>query len=739
MEAKGLQWIEKTHKNISDAFFRDQRILSFEEYIHILEKDKEQQLRSSAQYMRDMIDHFGTNEDGSFRLFDQEFVNPEFKLIGLKNIQEKIYKILNIFIEEGANNKLILLHGSNGSAKSSLISCIIRGLEHYSQQEEGSSYRFHWIFPIDSYGKPSFGLSQEKRMESDIESYAKLSDDEISCRISCDLKDHPLFLFPEKERTEMIDSLNLAKDFKISEYIKKGQLSYKSRIVYEALLRNYKGDYKKVLKHIQVERFYISKRYRESAITIEPQMHIDATSQQFMTDRSLQSLPIALSYLNLTKISGDLIDGNRGIVEYNDLLKRPIDSFKYLLSTCETGAVSLPEVNAFIDTILIGTCNELQLDAFKEYPDFTSFKARIELVQTPYLLKFTEEEKIYQTQINRIAGKHYVAPHTLKLAALWAVLCRLKKPDTRHYHSKITYLINSLTPIEKAYFYNDVTIPSRFSREEKNLIRSNMEDIIKEFKEDPNYEGRVGPSPREMKLILSHAIDYNKHKILSPVGLFDALKDFVTRTSEYNYLKTTIVDGYYDANGFIQKITQLYLDTIDNEIKDSIGMYHEDQFENFLNNYIINISSYLKNEKIKNPTTGKNEDPNENLMEEFENIIGIKDNKKKFREDIITQIAIHSLEKSNPKEKTNYKQIFSELIKKIKDHYYDEQKNLITHVYDSLSWYLEKENRGKATEATEQEKYKKITEDMMKNMESRYGYTATATKEAFGFLKQKRY
>ena len=687
-----------------------------------------------------MMDYFGSNEDGSFRLFDQEFVNPEFKLIGLKNIQKKIYKILNIFIEEELNNKLILLHGSNGSAKSSLITCVIRGLEHYSHQENGALYRFHWIFPTNSYGKPSFGLNQEKRGESDVESYAKLSDDEISCRISCDLKDHPLFLFPEEERKEIINGLNLAKDFKLSQYIKKSQLSHKSQLIYEALLRNYKGDYKKLLKHIQVERFYISRRYREGAVTIEPQVHIDANSQQLMTDQSLHSLPAALHYLNLTNISGDLVDGNRGIVEYNDLLKRPIDAFKYLLSTCENGTISLPGVNASIDTVLIGTCNELQLDAFKEYPDFTSFKARIELVQTPYLLKFSEEEKIYQTQRNRIAGKHYVAPHTLKLAALWAVLCRLRKPDTSHYHSKISYLINSLTPIEKAYFYNNAIVPDRFSMEEKNLIRSNTESIIQEFKNDPNYEGRTGPSPREMKLILSHAIDYNKHNILSPVGLFYALKDFTTRTSEYNYLRSAIIDGYHDVNGFIEKITQLYLDTIDNEIKDSTGMYHENQFEDFLNNYIINISSYLKNEKIKNPTTGKDESPNEKLMEEFEKIIGAKDDKKRFREEIITQIGIHSLEKSDPKEKADYKIVFSDLMKKIKDHYYDEQKNLITHIYNEMSSYLDKTAKtGETSKTSEQEKYKKIASTMIKNMETRYGYTEVAAREAFGFLKQKRY
>ena len=193
MEAKSKKWIEESHVKISNNFFKDQRILSFNEYIQLMEKEGHNQIRSSTQYTKDMIDYFGTNEDGSFKLFKQEFENSDFRLISLKEVQKKIYKILEIFVEEGMNNKLILLHGSNGSAKTSITNCIFKGLEHYSHQEEGSLYRFHWIFPVNDFGKPGFGLRQEKSFEKEIDSYAKINDEEISSRISCNLKDHPLF------------------------------------------------------------------------------------------------------------------------------------------------------------------------------------------------------------------------------------------------------------------------------------------------------------------------------------------------------------------------------------------------------------------------------------------------------------------------------------------------------------------------------------------------------------------
>ena len=40
MELKSLEWIEKTHKKINDTFYKDQRVLSFREYMELLEKEK---------------------------------------------------------------------------------------------------------------------------------------------------------------------------------------------------------------------------------------------------------------------------------------------------------------------------------------------------------------------------------------------------------------------------------------------------------------------------------------------------------------------------------------------------------------------------------------------------------------------------------------------------------------------------------------------------------------------------
>lgn len=737
---------ESFHRSIKEEYENQNRLLSFDEYLALVKADPKRQVRSSAQYMADMMDHFG--RDGKrFKLFDQNFADPRFRLVGQEAVQDQIYQILQSFIREGINNKLILLHGPNGSAKSSIVACLMRGLEEYSGKAEGAVYRFHWIFPADRFGKPGLGLGGGAggKKEDDKESYAKLPDTDIAARISCELRDHPLFLLPLKQRTAYLRELGLPKEFILSEYIQKGDLSQKGKKILEALLRSYQGDFSKVLKHVQVERFYISRRYRDGAVTIEPQMHVDATAQQITMDRSASMLPSSLQFLSLFDLGGDLVDGNRGIVEYNDLLKRPIDAFKYLLTTTETGTVSIGGTTAFIDSVLIGTCNEAQLDAFKEYPDFPSFRARIELVRAPYLLDYHKESEIYRTQVRRLAGDHHVAPHTLECAALWAVLCRLKKPNAANYPGNFAYLVNSITPLEKARLLADASIPPRLSSDERKSLRSHLEEIREEYSSVPYYEGRVGPSPREMKIILFNALERNDKGIMSPLGLFAELEDFVKRTSEYDYLREDVVEGYHDVRNFISTVRDVYLDGLDTEVRSCLGVHDELQYEAFLRKYVVNLTAYLKKEKIRNAMTGKSEDADRYLMEEFEKVVGVTEDREHFRQNIMTQLGVYALENAaaGRGEGMDYTKVFPDLMKRIRDHYIDEHSQLLKRVYDAITLFEQRVGGVAASEGrtrtVEQIDAEKMALTMVDNMKTKFGYSDVSAREAFVYLVQRRY
>ena len=49
-----------------------------------------------------------------------------------------------------------------------------------------------------------------------------------------------------------------------------------AQVIYTALLGVNGGDYLKVLRHVQVERFYVSRRYQVATCAVEPQMSVDA-------------------------------------------------------------------------------------------------------------------------------------------------------------------------------------------------------------------------------------------------------------------------------------------------------------------------------------------------------------------------------------------------------------------------------------------------------------------------------
>ena len=137
-----------------------------------------------------------------FHLFDTPWANGEDRLFGQEHVQNAVYRTLRSFVQDGRPNKLILLHGPNGSAKSTFIRCLGRGMENYSTLEDGALYRFSWIFPAQKHtrGGIGFGGNAADLPGEALESFAYLPDDVIDARLGDELRDHPLLLVPSDER-----------------------------------------------------------------------------------------------------------------------------------------------------------------------------------------------------------------------------------------------------------------------------------------------------------------------------------------------------------------------------------------------------------------------------------------------------------------------------------------------------------------------------------------------------------
>src|SRR5688572_3456256 len=221
---------------VRDDFTRNRRVLSFTEYLNLVVAEPLRQLRSSTQYIVDCFDHYGSQtvkypwgEVTRFKLFDAPWANGEDRLFGQEIVQNQVYEVMRSFVRDGRPNKLILLHGPNGSAKSTFVRCLGRGLEHYSTLDEGALYRFSWIFPAQksTKGGIGFGGVGGQAIEA-MESFAYLPDDQIDARLGDELRDHPLLLVPLEERAKLIGKLlenYRGKSFNVSDYLRTGSLS----------------------------------------------------------------------------------------------------------------------------------------------------------------------------------------------------------------------------------------------------------------------------------------------------------------------------------------------------------------------------------------------------------------------------------------------------------------------------------------------------------------------------------
>src|SRR5690606_32549106 len=119
-----------------------------------------------------------------------------------------------------------------------------------------------------------------------------------------------------------------------------------------------------------------------------------------------------------------------------------------------------------IDTVIIGHTNEPEYRRLQSNEFMEALRDRTVKIDVPYVTKLSEEVKIYEKDYNtkRVRGKH-IAPHTLEIAAMWAVLTRLETP--KHH---------GLTLIQKMNLYNGKSLPG--------FTTENVEQLRKEAKSE---------------------------------------------------------------------------------------------------------------------------------------------------------------------------------------------------------------------------------------------------------------
>lgn len=732
-------------ERVQRDFEQERRLLSLQEYLELFANDPLRHSRDAARYLRDAFDFYGCtvverpwSTLTRFKLFDLPFLPAaearREQLIGQEAVQGEIYRVLSNFVREGRPNRVILLHGPNGSAKSTVASCIMRALEHYSTQPEGALYRFHWVFPnektlrgvIGFGGKRGSALGQE-------DSYAHLPEEEIDARLFMEVRDHPLFLIPREERKRLIERLYA--ENKATEpppaWILRGELSHKSRQVYDALLATYDGSLAQVFRHVQVERYFVSRRYRVGAVSLGPQLSVDAGERQVTADRSLGALPTALQAITLFEAFGELVDAAGGLLEFSDLLKRPLDAFKYLQITAETGEVALRTQNLQVNCVMLASGNEVHLSAFREHPEFESFRGRLELVRAPYLLSWVDEQAIYDAQVaSQVRG--HVAPHATQMAAMFAALTRMRRPNPDRYPKPLREIVSELTAVEKMDLYATGAAPARLDDDAKKLLRASIAELYSESDAYPIYEGSVGASPREMRGVLLDAAQNPRFECLSPLAVLEELDDLCERRSEYAFLEEEkLPGGYHDHVLFRRTIRERLLDAFEDEFRVASGLVDEARYNELFDRYVTHVSFWIKGEKLRNPVTGQYENPDERLMREVEALLGRPERAEDFRHALIGTIAAWAID--HPDEPVENARVFAEHLRRLREAVFTDRRAILARLCRDILILRREEGAG-LDEARRSAALRALSA-----MQKNFGYEESSAGDAAAALVRERF
>jgi predicted Ser/Thr protein kinase len=745
-------------EHVEQRFRAGRRVLSFTEFLDLFDKDPVRYTRDASRYLRDVFDHYGMakvrypwGEFTRFRLFDLPWDGtspapgskpdpaegarslPRGALIGQEHVQEEIYRALSNFVREGRPNRLLLLHGPNGSAKSTIAQCMMAALEHYSTLDEGALYRFNWVFPSQKTLRGSLGFSHDKSAAAAAQSFARLSDEEVDAKLLVEVRDHPLFLVPTADRQRLLEEAyrRAGAADPPNEWVLRGQLSHKSQQIFEALLASYDGSYADVLRHVQVERYFVSRRYRVGAVTIGPQLSVDAGERQVTMDRSLQSLPASLQAVTLYEAKGELVDAAGGLLEFSDLLKRPLDAFKYLQLTVETGEVALAAQNVQLNCVMMGSANELHLDAFREHAEFASFRGRLELARVPYLRSYEQERLIYETHVAPHVRRH-IAPHAIESAALFAVLTRMRKPNPDRYSRAVGAIVSTLTAVEKADLYATGKAPERLEAEAQKVLRAAVADVWAESDAYPIYEGRIGASPREMRVVLLDAAQSTVYKCLNPQAVFTEIEALCARKNEFDWLQQDAIGGgYHDVRVFRDTLMARLLSASEYELYVASGLVQEEQYADLFERYVQHVSVWVKKERLYNRVLMKYEEPDDKMMGEVERLLDVKSDAHDWRRQLISAIAAWALD--HPGEKVAAATVFPQHIRRMREAIFADRRQAVALLARDIVLAVREEGVGLDAARTRE------AEGTIGRLVLRFGYCRDCAADTASLLVRKRF
>lgn len=521
--------------------------------------------------------------------------NPEIVKLAAKRLSDSIEGQGVDFMNEsdprfrklfnGEKTRIYDYFSQNFYGHERVIAKIMRFIKSASLKGEESRQVLLLMGPVGS-GKSALSDAIKRSLELHAEPIYHLE--------GCPIREEPLHLLPRSLREEFQKHLGVHIE---------GDLCPVCR---HRLMTEFDGEYEKF--PVTVTSF--SQRGRRGIAVVPP---MDANSQDVSSligsedisklDRYSEDDPRVLN------LNGAFNVGNRGVVEFVEIFKNEIEFLHTILTATQEKNVPTPGKNTmlYFDGVIISHCNESEWNRFKSAHTNEAILDRVVKIEVPYVLELTQEMKIYEKMIGLSDFRFHIAPHTIRVAAMFSVLSRLRP----------TAKCDLLTKM-KIYDGQEIVEKGRTRKVDINDLR-----------DEAKNEGMDGISTRFITKAIDSALTDSDKGFITPMRVLESLTKQVKEQINDEEKKKTYLE-------LLQKtIRDEYLKMLESEIAKAFITAYEEQAQSLFDNYLDNAEAYTNKQKLKDRITSEDREPDEKFMKSIEEQIGVIGSAKDgFRSDV---------------------------------------------------------------------------------------------------------
>jgi predicted Ser/Thr protein kinase len=328
--------------------------------------------------------------------------------------------------------------------------------------------------------------------------------------------------------------------------------------------------------------------------------------------------------------------------------------------------------------------------------------------------------------------RRHVAPHATEMAATFAVYTRMRRPNPDRYPRALGAIVSTLTAVEKADLFATGKTPERLDPDSQKVLHAAIKDIWNESDTYPIYEGRIGASPREMRVTLLDAAQSPNYKCLNPVAVLGEIESLCDRKNEFEWLQQdTVPGGYHDVKSFRETLHTRLLVASEYELYVSSGLVQEQQYSELFDRYVQHVSVWVKKERLYNRVTQRYEEPDEKMMAEVERLLDVKGEATDWRRQLISAIAAWALD--HPGQRVDPPTVFPQHLRRMREAIFADRRRSVAQLAKWIVVLVRDEGQGLDAEQ------RRDAEGTIERMVGRFGYCRECAADSASLLVRRRF